>query len=37
MMNDYSGSMGVMMWVFMLLGIALLVALIMWIVKQSKK
>lgn len=37
MMNDYSGGMGVMMWIFMLLGIVLLFALIMWIVKQSKK
>jgi len=37
MMNDFSGGMGVMMWIFMLLGIVALVALIMWIVKQSKK
>jgi uncharacterized membrane protein YqjE len=29
--------MGVMMWIFMLLGIIALVALIMWIVKQGKK
>jgi uncharacterized membrane protein len=37
MMNDWCGGMGVMMWIFMLLGIVFLVALIMWIVKQSKK
>jgi uncharacterized membrane protein YqjE len=37
MMNDFCGGMGVMMWIFMLLGIVALAALIMWIVKQSKK
>ncbi|CAN5221416.1 hypothetical protein BH20BAC1_BH20BAC1_18260 [soil metagenome] len=37
MMNDCCGGMAVMMWIFMLLGIVALVALIMWIVKQSKK
>ncbi len=37
MMNDCCGGMGVMMWIFMLLGFIALVALIMWIVKQSKK
>ncbi|CAN5391859.1 hypothetical protein BH20BAC1_BH20BAC1_19850 [soil metagenome] len=37
MMNDCCGGMGVMMWIFMLLGIVALVALIVWIVKQSKK
>ncbi len=36
-MNDFCGGMGVMMWIFMLLGILALVALIIWIVKQSKK
>ncbi len=36
-MNDFCGGMGVMMWIFMLLGIVALAALIMWIVKQSKK
>jgi hypothetical protein len=37
MMNDCCGGMGVMMWIFMLLGFIALVALIMWLVKQSKK
>ncbi len=36
-MNDCCGGMGVMMWIFMLLGIIALVVLVMWIVKQGKK
>jgi len=36
MMNEFSGGMGVMMWIFMLLGIVALVALIIWIVKRAK-
>ncbi len=37
MMNNCCGGMGLMMWGFMLLGLALLVALIVWIIKQIKK
>jgi hypothetical protein len=37
MMEDCCGGMGLMMWVFLLLGIALLVALIVWIVRMTKK
>lgn len=36
MMQNCCGGMGITMWVFMLVGIALLVALIVWIVKQTK-
>jgi hypothetical protein len=36
MMNDNYGGMGVMMWIFILLGIMALVALIIWIVKRVK-
>jgi hypothetical protein len=36
MMKDCCGGMGVMMWIFMLLGIIILVALIIWIVKKVK-
>lgn len=35
-MNNYYGGMGAMMWIWMLVGIALLVALIMWIVRKKK-
>lgn len=37
MMEDCCGGMGIMMWVLMLLGATLLVALIVWIIKQIKK
>jgi uncharacterized membrane protein len=36
MMENCCGGMGVMMWIFMLLGIVVLVALIIWIVKRVK-
>ncbi len=29
--------MGAMMWIWMLVGIALLIAIVMWIVRRSKK
>ncbi len=35
-MNNFCGGMGVMMWIFMLLGIIALVGLIRWIVKLGK-
>ncbi len=35
-MENCCGGMGVMMWIFMLLGIVVLVALIIWIVKRVK-
>lgn len=37
MMDGMNGGMGVMMWIFMLLGIALFVALIVWFVRRSRK
>lgn len=36
-MPNCCGGMGIMMWIFMFLGIVLLAALIVWIVRQSKK
>jgi hypothetical protein len=35
-MQNFYGGKGPMMWLWMLVGIVLLVALIIWIVKQTK-
>jgi len=37
MMDNCCGGMGTMMWIFMLAGTALVIALIVWIIKQVKK
>jgi len=37
MMEGMNGGMGIMMWFFMLLGVALLVAIIVWIFRKTKK
>jgi LPXTG-motif cell wall-anchored protein len=36
-MNNCCGGMGAMMWIWTLVGAALLVALIVWIIRKSKK
>ena len=35
-MQNFNGGMGPVMWLWMLVGIVLLVAIIIWIVKQTK-
>ncbi len=36
-MYDNYGGMGFMMWLWIIVGVLLMVALIIWIMKQSKK
>lgn len=37
MMDNCCGGMGVMMWILMIAGAALVIVLIIWIIKQVKK